>query len=92
MLFRSEGVDENGNKNITSLKYLVNYVSYLTPDGKIVTVVVNDGVSRKIDFKVDADKMTVYTTTQEAQMQQTYEGEIAEIELPEKSIMTIVFE
>ena len=74
------------------MKYLVNCVSYLTPDGKIVTVVVNDGVSRKIDFKVNTDKMTVYTTTQEAQMQQTYEGEIAQIELPEKSIMTIVFE
>lgn len=91
-VIKTEGVDENGNKNLTSMKYLVNCVSYLTPDGKIVTVVVNDGVSRKLDFKVNTDKMTVYTTTQEAQMQQTYEGEIAQIELPEKSIMTIVFE
>ena len=36
--------------------------------------------------------MTVYTTTQDKQLEQTYQGEISEIELPEKSIMTIVFE
>ncbi len=91
-VIKTEETDENGNKNITSMKYLVNYVSYLTPDGKIVTVVVNDGVGRKLDFKVNAEKMTVYTTTQTEQMKETYKGEVTEIELPEKSIMTIVFE
>ncbi|MBR5203537.1 MAG: hypothetical protein IKW45_09770, partial [Clostridia bacterium] len=72
--------------------YGVNYVSYSTPDNKIVTVVVNEGVGRNIKFKVDAENMTVYTTTQDAQMQQTHEGEVKAIELPEKSIMTIVFQ
>ena len=74
------------------MKYGVNYVSYLTPDNKIVTVVVNEGVGRNIKFKVDAQYMSVFTTTQNAQLHQTYEGEIKEIELPEKSIMTIVFQ
>ncbi len=83
---------KDGAENITLMKYGVNYVSYLTPDNKIVTVVVNEGADRSIKFKVDADNMTVYTTTQEAQMKETYKGEVAEIDLPEKSIMTIVFE
>ena len=84
--------EKDSLKNITLMEYGVNYVSYLTPDNKIVTVVVNEGVSRNIQFKVDAKYMSVFTTTQDSQMQQTYEGEIAEIELPKKSIMTIVFE
>ena len=84
--------EKDGAENITLMKYGVNCVSYLTPDNKIVTVVVNEGVSRNIKFKVDAENMTVFTTTQDAQMQQTYEGEITEIELPEKSIMTIIFQ
>ncbi len=91
-VIKTEEIDAEGNTNITSMKYIVNCVSYLTPEGKIVTVVVNDGVERNIDFKVDADKMTVYTTTQSEQMKEAYSGEISEIELPEKSIMTIVFE
>lgn len=91
-VIKEETVDENGNVTTTLMKYGVNCVSYLTPDGKIVTVVVNEGVGRNIKFKVDADYMSVYTTTQDAQLQQTYEGEVAEIELSEKSIMTIVFQ
>ena len=84
--------EKDGAENITLMKYGVNCVSYLTPDNKIVTVVVNEGVGRNIKIKVDAQHMSVYTTTQDAQMQQTYEGEIKEIELPEKSITTIVFQ
>ena len=84
--------EKDSLKNITLMEYGINCVSHLTPDNKIVTVVVNEGVSRNIQFKVDAKYMSVFTTTQDSQMQQTYEGEIAEIELPKKSIMTIVFE
>lgn len=91
-VIKTEEVLEDGTVNTTLMKYGVNCVSYLTPDGQIVTVVVNEGVGRNIKFKVDAKYMSVFTTTQEAQMQQTYEGEITEVELPEKSIMTIVFE
>lgn len=82
------------DENTGNIRFLfgTNVVSYLTPDGKIVTVVVNEGEERKIDFDVDAEMMTVYTTTQNEQLKETYSGEVAEIELPEKSIMTIVFE
>ena len=85
-------VNDQGNTDIVVMRYGVNYVSYLTPDNKIVTVVVNEGVGRNLEFKVDAENMSVYTTTQDSQMQQTYEGAVKVIELPEKSIMTIVFE
>ncbi len=91
-LIKVEENDENGNPVVRVMKYGINCVSYLTPDGKIVTVIVNEGVARNIDFKVDAEKMTVCTTTQAEQLKETYSGEIVEIELPEKSIMTIVFE
>ncbi len=87
-----EETKEDGSVNVVTKKYGVNCVSYLTPEGKIVTVVVNDGASRKLDFKVDADKMTVYTTTQAEQLKETYSGECEEIDLPEKSIVTVVFE
>ncbi len=83
---------EDGTVNTTSMKYTVKGVSYLTPDGKIVTAVVNEGVTRNIDFKIDAEKMTVYTTTQNERLKETYSGNVTKIELPEKSIMTIVFE
>ena len=84
--------NENGEEVTTITKYLVNTVSYLTPDGKIVTVVVNEGVERDLKLKVDRENMTVYTTTQEKQMEETYKGEKTKITLPEKSITTIVFE
>lgn len=73
-------------------KYTTNTVSYLTPDGKVVCVVVNEGVGRELSFKVDASKMTVYTTTQDSRLENTYTGELTKIPMPEKSIITVVFE
>lgn len=87
-----EETNEDGSTNVTTMKYTVNQVSYLTPDGKIVCVVVNEGAERELKLKVDRDNMTVYTTTQEKQLEETYNGEKAKITLPEKSITTIVFE
>ncbi|MGN0539526.1 MAG: glycoside hydrolase [Candidatus Fimenecus sp.] len=91
-IIKAYETQEDGTEKTTVEKYGVNCVSYLTPDGKIVTVVVNEGVGRNLSFKVDAKNMTVYTTTQEKQLEETYKGKVAEINLPEKSIMTIVFE
>lgn len=91
-IIKATETQEDGTEKTTVEKYGVNCVSYLTPDGKIVTVVVNEGVGRNLSFKVDAKNMTVYTTTQEKQLEETYKGEVGEISLPEKSIMTIVFE
>jgi hypothetical protein len=84
--------NENGDEITKTMKYTVNQVSYLTPDGKIVTVVVNEGPQRELKLKVDRENMTVYTTTQEKQMEKTYKGEMSKITLPEKSIVTIVCE
>lgn len=84
--------NRDGEEVTTVTKYLVNTVSYLTPDNKIVTVVVNEGVERDLKLKVDRDNMTVYTTTQEKQMEETYKVETTKITLPEKSITTIIFE
>ena len=90
-IIKTEETPEDGTVKTTQ-KYVVNCVSYRTPDGKIVTVVVNEGTQRNISFKADAENMTVYTTTQEKQLEQTYKGKLCEIRLPEKSIMTVVFE
>lgn len=83
------GVSGKGLKT----RYVTNDVSYLTPDGKVVTVVVNEGSERNISFNLDgASKMTVYTTTQSEQLKETYNGEIKAIALPQNSIITVVFE
>lgn len=91
-IIKSYETQEDGTEKTTVEKYGVNCVSYRTPDGKIVTVVVNEGADRNIGFNVDAKNMTVYTTTSEKQLEETYNGKVSKIPLPEKSIMTIVFE
>ena len=78
--------------NILEANYITNVVSFLTPDGKVVTVITNEGEDREVKFKVDRDNMTVYTTTQEEQLQETYSGKIKKIVIPAKSITTVVFE
>jgi hypothetical protein len=57
-----------------------------------VLVITNEGADRDVKFKVDRDDMTVYTTTQEMQLQETYSGNKKGITIPENSITTIVFE
>ncbi len=83
-------LDNEGNK--INGNYLTNMVSFLTPDGKVVTVITNEGEDRDVKFKVDRKNMTVYTTTQEMQLQETYSGRKTEITIPAKSITTVVFE
>ena len=83
-------VDAEGT--IIEANYITNQVAYLTPEGKVVLVITNEGVDRDVKFKVNRDDMTVYTTTQEMQLEETYSGRIKEITIPESSITTIVFE
>ncbi len=83
-------VDAEGNK--IESNYLTNMVSFLTPEGKVVTVITNEGVDRDVKFKVDRSNMTVYTTTQEMQLKETYSGRRTEITIPSNSITTVVFE
>lgn len=84
--------EKDANGVVTSANFLTNVVSYLTPDDKVVTVIVNEGGDRDLKVKVDRKNMTVYTTTQESQLQQVYSGEKTEMTLPANSITTIVFE
>lgn len=72
--------------------YVTSAVSFLTPEGKIVCVAVNEGAERELKFKVDADNMQVYVTTQEKQLENTYNGAVTGITFPEKSIVTVVFD
>ena len=86
-------IEERDNEgNIVEANYITNVVSFLTPEGKVVTVIVNEGEDRDVKFKVDRDDMTVYTTTQEKQLEETYSGNVKKIVIPAKSITTIVFE
>lgn len=84
--------EKDGNGNITEANFITNVVSFLTPDGKVVTVITNEGEDREVKFKVDRDDMTVYTTTQEKQLEETYSGNVKKIVIPAKSITTVVFE
>ncbi len=84
--------EKDADGNVTSANYLTNMVSFLTPDGKVVTVITNEGEDRKVKFKVDRDDMTVYTTTQEVQLKETYSGDKKKITIPANSITTVVFE
>ena len=84
--------ERDAEGNIISANYITNMVSFLTPDNKVVTVITNEGEDRKVKFKVDRDDMTVYTTTQEKQLEETYSGDKKKITIPAKSITTIVFE
>ena len=84
--------EKDAEGNIIEANFITNQVAYLTPDGKVVLVISNEGVDRKVKFKVDRDDMTVYTTTQGAQLEETYSGRRKQITIPENSITTIVFE
>ncbi len=84
--------ERDAEGNVILSNYYTNMVSFLTPEGKVVTVITNEGVERQVKFKVDRDNMTVYTTTQESQLEETYSGSKKKITLPENSITTVVFE
>ncbi|MCD7722781.1 MAG: hypothetical protein LUH82_02355 [Clostridiales bacterium] len=72
---------------------LVNETAYLTPDGDIVVVVVNEGNARDIKFDVESYKnVTVYTTSSEYKCEETYSGEcLDKYSIDEYSINTYVF-
>lgn len=68
-------------------------VAFKTPDGKLAVVVVNEGSERPLNIKVGGyNSMTVYTTTEEEQMVETYSGKIKSVTSPRFSITTVVFE
>lgn len=73
--------------------YATNTVAFRTPDNKIVCVVVNEGESRPLKLNVDGvNTMSVYTTTGDEQMANTYNGKIKTVDMPAWSITTVVME
>lgn len=72
---------------------LVNETAYLTPDGDVVVVVVNEGETRDIEFDLDGySNVTIYTTDSERQCEQVYSGEIQDsYECGENSVSTYIF-
>ena len=72
---------------------LVNETAYLTPNGELVVVVVNEGAER--DIKIPADgynNVTVYTTDSELKCEETYSGAAAEkYTCSENSVNTYIF-
>ena len=73
--------------------YTTSTVAFRTPDNKIVVVVVNEGKERQLKIDVDGvSQMTVYTTTEEEQMVETYSGSVKAVASPQYSITTVVLE
>ena len=72
---------------------LVNETAYLTPNGELVVVVVNEGAER--DIKIPADgynNVTIYTTDGELKCEETYSGAAAEkYTTSENSVNTYIF-
>lgn len=74
---------ENGNR--------LNAFSFLTPDGKTVTVIVNEGERTEISFDGEFSKMQVVLSTDEKQLETVYDGEYkSTLWLDENSLTTVV--
>lgn len=77
----------------THFRELVNETAYLTPDGKVVVVVVNEGNTRDIKIKLDGySNVTVYTTDLEKMCEEVYSGQPQEkYESVQNSVSTYIF-
>lgn len=72
---------------------LVNETAYITPDGDIVVVVVNEGNTRNIKIDIDGySNVSVYTTDEAHKCENTYSGELQnKYEVQQYSINTYIF-
>lgn len=72
-----------------------NTAAYLTPDGKIVVVIVNNTKERTFAFNGinGRDSLRVYTTDSKRSLELTYDGEYKQtVTIPAYSITTAIFE
>lgn len=82
-----------GDKRRKVGSYELTQSAYKTPDGNIVLVLVNEGEDKAVTLDVEKNEMTVYTTDETRNLEQTYTGEKQnEITIGKNSIVTIVFE
>lgn len=77
----------------THFRELVNETAYLTPDGKIVVVVVNEGETRDIKIGMDGySQLQVYTTDSQRKCEEVYSGEPQDsYECAGNSVSTYIF-
>lgn len=77
----------------THFRELVNETAYLTPEGNVVVVVVNEGEARDIKFDLDGyTNVTVYTTDSEHKCEQVYSGDAQDsYESAQNSVSTYIF-
>ena len=71
----------------------LNIFSFLTPDNKTVTVIVNEGEETTINIDGEFNKMTIIKSCQEKQLETIYDGEkVKEITILKDSILTVIGE
>lgn len=71
----------------------MNVSAFKTPDGNYVAVIVNSGEEKTFTYAMLGYNMSVYTTDAERNLELTEEGGgIEKVTVPEKSIVTVVFE
>jgi len=72
--------------------YRLSYAAFLTPEGKTVIVLVNEGDWRTVKFNVSGSHMTVITTDENQALATTYEGRKKSIEVPWNTVTTVIFD
>ena len=82
--------DENNPKHERSF-YRMNQAAFLTPEGKTVLVIVNEGDGETVRLHIKGDEMTVIRSDKDSQLKKIYEGKKeSRIEVPAASITTII--
>lgn len=68
-----------------------NAFSFITPDNKTVTVIVNEGEDRELTLKGDFTEMKIIQSVDEDYLKEIYSGEFrTEIAVKQNSILTII--
>ena len=77
----------------THFRELVNETAYLTPEGNVVVVVVNEGDSRDLKINLEGySNLTVYTTDSEKMCEEVYSGAPQEsYTCAQNSVSTYIF-
>ncbi len=73
--------------------YRLNYAAFLTPEGKTVLVISNEGDRKTVKLDVKGKHMTVIRTDAEQQLATIYDGKKqSSIDIPWNTITTVIFE
>ena len=73
--------------------YQLSFAAFLTPEGKTVLVLINEGEPRTVRLAVKGKNMQVVTTDESHTLETAYEGKRkGRIDLTANSITTIVFD